>query len=117
MVATTGCAGRWMAVTDPVAKLARDAYPRDYRVVLRHDSAVVLLDAVVRNDGVVEVPIGETRRERAGPPRGVALADVVRLELWQSGGERVSGGVALGLVAGVIAFIAILAAALTGGGS
>jgi len=111
-----GCAGRWMRVGELNAEL-RDRYPRDYRVTFRGDSAVVLLDAVARNDSLVEVPSDETGRARPGPPRAVALADVVRLETWQQGGERVAGGVSLGLVAALVAAIAIIATSLGGGGS
>ena len=116
LLGAAGCAGRWMRVGEPNIVL-RDRYPRDFRVTLRNDSVIVLREAVARNDSLVEVPSGATGRARVGSSRAVALADVERLDLWQEGGERVAGGVAVGLMGGVIALIAILAASLGGGGS
>lgn len=76
LLLATGCAGRWLAVPEPSRMQPSKPGPRrDYRVVLRSDSVVMLLDAVVRDDSIVELPSGEPGLERAGPPRGVALAD------------------------------------------
>lgn len=85
--------------------------------MLRNDSTLVLLDAVVRNDSIVEVPPEQTNIARAGPPRAVALADAVEVELWQSPGERVAGGVGLSIVAGLLLVFYAIARALSGPGS
>lgn len=118
LLAAAGCAGRWMTVPEP-GRIRQPAVGprRDYRVVLRNDSIVVLLDAVVRDDSIVELPSGQTSLERAGPPRGVALADVAQVELWQPGSERVVGGVTVTVVA-VLAVVGYLFfRSLTGPGS
>ena len=101
-----GCAGHWMEVTEPGGSAIRDQYPRDFRVVLRNDSVVTLRDAIVRNDSLVETG--------GGAPRGVALADVVRLEQWQSRGERMTGWAALALVGSLIVSILLIARAVGG---
>ena len=103
LVAAAGCAGRWLSVDQPILPLPNRP-PRDYRVVLRNDSVLVLHDAMVRNDSLVEVA-----RPAA---RGVDLADVVRVESWQPGGERITGGVALGIVAVVAALITAIGLAV-----
>ena len=103
-----GCAGRWLTLGEPVARQARDRHPRDYRVVLRGDSMVLMHDAVVRDDSLVEV---------GGGSHAVALADVQRVDLWQSGGERVTGVVGLGLVAGLFGLIWAVGRAVGGSGS
>ncbi|HYL21613.1 MAG TPA: hypothetical protein VEU74_07615 [Gemmatimonadales bacterium] len=110
LLATTGCAGRWMAVPEPGSIRQPAVGPRrDYRAVLRTDSTVVLLDAVVRDDSVVELPSDQTSVQRSHPPRAIALADVVHLEQWQPGGERVAGGTALALVGGLAALLVLIA--------
>jgi len=103
-----GCAGRWLTAGEPMARLERDRYPKDYRVVLRGDSVIVMHGAAFRDDSLVEV---------AGGSRAVALADVQRLDLWQSGGERVTGAVVLGLLAGLIGLIWAIGRAVGGSGS
>jgi hypothetical protein len=72
--------------------------------VLRNNSVLVLHDAVVRNDSLVEVAGPETR--------GVDLAEVIQVESWQPGGERITGGVALGIVVGVVALLTALGLAV-----
>lgn len=65
---------------------------------------VVLHDAVIRNDSLVELPRDPSDRNapHAEPPlRGVDLADVVRIEQWQSRGERITGGAVLIVLAGL----------------
>lgn len=89
--------------------MLRDPYPRDYRAVLRNDSVVVLRGAIARNDSVVEVSTAPTSGESPSPARGVAMADVVRLEQWQQGGERVVGGTLLAVVTGSVALLVWLA--------
>ncbi len=69
---------------------------------------MVLHDALVRNDSLVE----RSREQNSGataPPRGVDLLDVVRLEEWQSGGERDAGLVTVGLVTAGVGFLVLLA--------
>lgn len=110
LLAATGCAGRWMAVPQPSRMGPTTVGPgRDYRVVLRNDSTVVLRNAVVRHDSIVELPSGQTNRQRAGPARAVALAEAAHVEFWQSQGERVGGGISLTLVGALAAFITVLA--------
>jgi hypothetical protein len=121
VIAASGCvacAGRWMEVGEPGRIRPSAAGPRrDYRVLLRNDSTVLLLDAVVRNDSIAELPAEQASLKRVAPPRAVALDDVVTLEQWQPAGERIAGGTGLAIlaiVAGVLTFAAI---ALSGGGS
>jgi hypothetical protein len=118
LLAAAGCAGRWMTVPEP-GRLPQDIVGprRDYRAVLRNDSMVVLLDAVVRGDSIVELPKGQTRLERAGLPRAVALADVAQVELWQPGSERVAGGAALAVLAILAAIGYLIVRAVGGSGS
>ena len=102
LLAAAGCAGRWLSVEQPIRPLpTRPA--RDYRVVLRNDSVLVLHNAVVRNDSLVEVVRGEPEATSPGT-RGVDLADAAQVETWQPRGERIAGGVSLGIVAGILAF-------------
>lgn len=91
LLATAGCAGRWLSVDQPILPLPTRP-PRDYRVVLRNDSVLVLHDAVVRNDSLVEVARGEPSQAKPPALRGVDLGDVLRVEAWQPGGERIAGG-------------------------
>lgn len=81
-------------------------------MVLRNDSVLVLHNAVVRNDSLVEVVLGEPGQATSPAPRGVDLADVVRVESWQPGGERITGGVVLGIVAVVGALIGAIGLAV-----
>ncbi len=106
LLAATGCAGRWMELPQPI-RPARHPVPVSYRVVLLNDSVVVLHDALIRNDSIVEVP--DSGPERFRPPRAVALADAAVVEQWQPRGERITGGVAVSIVGAVVAFIALLA--------
>ena len=108
LLAAAGCAGRWLSVEQPIRPLPTRP-PRDYRVVLRNDSVVVLHNAVVRNDSLVEVVRGETDQATSLATRGVDLLDIVRLEAWQSGGERDAGLVTLGLVTAGVGFLVLLA--------
>ena len=94
-----GCAGRWLEVMEPGGSATRDQYPRDFRVVLRNDSVVTLRDAIVRNDSLVELPSEASAGQAEPGPRGVALSDVVRIDQWQPRGERITGGVVLGVLA------------------
>jgi hypothetical protein len=73
-------------------------------VVLRNDSVLVLHNAVVRNDSLVEVVRGEPDQATSPARRGVDLADAAQVETWQPRGERIGGGIALGVVAGILAF-------------
>ena len=98
LAAATGCGGRWLSVEQPILPLPTRP-PRDYRVVLRNDSVLVLHDAVVRNDSLVEVARGEPSQTERPVLRGVDLADVVQVEAWQPGGERIAGGVIVTLLA------------------
>jgi len=104
-----GWAGHWVEVTEPGGSVIRDEYPRDFRVVLQNDSVVTLRDAIVRDDSLVETG--------GGAPCGVALADVVRLEQWQSRGERVTGGVALALFGSLALLLWLVGRAVSGSGS
>jgi hypothetical protein len=99
LLAATGCAGRWMAVNEPSRIRPTTVGPgRDYRVVLRNDSTVVLRNAGLHNDSLVEVPSG----------RAVALVDAAHVEFWQSKGERVAGGITLTLVGALVGFITFI---------
>lgn len=111
LAAATGCGGRWLSVDQPILPLPTRP-PRDYRVVLRNDSVLVLHNAVVRNDSLVEVTRGEPSQPERPATRGVDLADVVQVEAWQPGGERATGGVALGIVAVVLAFLTAIGLAV-----
>ena len=111
LLAAAGCAGRWLRVDQPILPLPTRP-PRDYRVVLRNDSVLVLRDAVVRNDSLVEVARGEPSQREGPTLRGVDLGDVMQAEAWQPGGERVTGGVALGFVAVVLAFFTAIGLAV-----
>lgn len=102
LLAATSCGGRWVALNDPSHLRPATGPRRDFRVVLRNDSSVILLDAIVRNDSIVELPNGQTALVRAGAVRSVALADADRVELWQPAGERVAGGLGLGVVAALL---------------
>ena len=115
LLVAAGCGGRWMSVEQPIRPLPTRP-PRDYRVVLRNDSVVVLHNAVVRNDSLVEVVRGEGEPDQATSPatRGVDLADAAQVETWQPRGERIGGGVALGVVAGFLAFIVAVGLAVAG---
>ncbi len=73
--------------------------PRDYRVVLKTDSVVVLHNAVVRDDSLVELASDPNAVQAEPGPRGVALSDVVRIDQWQPRGERITGGVVLSVLA------------------
>ncbi len=117
LLAATGCGGRWLALSDPTRIQPSALGPRrDYRVVLRNDSTVVLFDAVVRNDSIVEVSENGAVPEHPGPLRAVALADAVCVELWQPAGERIAGGVGLIIVAGLLALFWAIGRALGGSG-
>jgi len=111
LVAATGCAGRWLSVDQPILPLPNRP-PRDYRVVLRNDSVLVLRNAVVRNDSLVEVARGEPGQAARPATRGVDLADVGQVEAWQPGGERITGGVALGILAVVGAVLTAIGLAI-----
>lgn len=113
LLAATGCAGRWMALPEPI-RPARRPVPLSYRVVLLNDSVVVLHDALIRNDSIVEVP--DTSLERTSAPRTVALADAAVVEQWQPGGERIAGGISLTIVGGLLLFFYLLGRAVAGGG-
>lgn len=104
LLALAGCTGRWLEVSES-RSLPRDRTAHDYRIMLRNDSVVVLHDAISRNDSLVEVS-GAT-------PRAVALGDIAHLESWQPGGERVTGGIALTIVAGLLGFIYVIAHAVS----
>ena len=99
LIAATGCAGRWMGVEQQPIHPSPTRQPRDYRVVLRTDSVVVLHNAVVRDDSLVELPSEASAGQAEPGPRGVALSDVVRMDQWQPKGERITGGVVLGVLA------------------
>ena len=114
-LAATGCAGRWMAVNEPL-RPARRPVALSYRVVLLNDSVVILHDALIRNDGIVEVPGEEATRAGARPPRAVALADAARVERWQPGGQRIAGGVGLSVVGGLLLFFYLVGRAVGAGG-
>ena len=111
-----GCAGRWLAVTDPNRQL-QDPYPRDYRVALANDSVVVLHRARLRHDSVVEISGAQTQRDSSASPRAVALFEIRHLELWQSRGERITGGVGLALAVGILGLVWAISRSLGGGGS
>jgi hypothetical protein len=111
LLAGASCAGRWLSVDQPIRPLPNRP-PRDYRVVLRNDSVLVLRDAVVRNDSLVEVARGELSQATSPATRGVDLADAVQVEAWQPGGERIGGGVALGIVAAVVALLTAIGLAV-----
>lgn len=114
LLTATGCAGRWMELPEPI-RPARRPVPLSYRVVLLNDSVVVLHDALIRNDSIVEAP--DTSPARIGAPRAVALADAAVVEQWQPGGERIAGGVTLSIVAGLLVFAYVAFHGLGGPGS
>jgi hypothetical protein len=114
LLTATGCAGRWMELPEPI-RPARRPVPLSYRVVLLKDSVVVLHDALIRNDSIVEVP--DSGPERTGAPRAVALADAAVVEQWQPGGERITGGITLTIVGGLLLFFYLLSRAVGGPGS
>ena len=111
-----GCAGRWLAVKDLNGQL-RDPYPRDYRVALANASVVIFHKARMRNDSLVEMSSEQPQRDSSAPPRAVALFDIRQLELWQSGGERVTGSLGLALVTGSFVLLWAISRAVGGGGS
>ena len=113
LLTVTGCAGRWMELPEPIRPVRRPV-PLSYRLVLLNDSVVVLHEALIRNDSIVEVP--DTSPERTDAPRAVALADAAVVEQWQPGGERIAGGISLTIVGGLRLFFYLLGRAIGGGG-
>lgn len=114
LVAATGCAGRWLSVDQPI-RPSPTRPPRDYRVVLRNDSVLILHSAVFRDDSLVEL----RQRNDSGvqPSRGVDMLDVVRVEAWSPGAERTAGGVIVTLLAGLLTVAYLLLRGLGGPGS
>jgi hypothetical protein len=102
-LATSGCTGVWMGQRRPAQQALADRYPRDVRVTLIDDNIVVLQRAVIQGDSLVESANGDS----ATPSTAVALADIQRLEVWQSGGERTAGAVILGTL-GTVAMLVYL---------
>ncbi|HYL56314.1 MAG TPA: hypothetical protein VEU73_12150 [Gemmatimonadales bacterium] len=115
LLAAAGCAGRWMSVDQPIRPLPTPP-PRDYRVVLRNDSILILHDAVLRNDSLVELP-RQPNDSGVQPSCGVDMLDVVRVEVWQSRGERMTGTIVLGTLAVLAASAWWIFHSLSGPGS
>ncbi len=78
---------------------------------------VVLHNAVVRDDSLVELPSGPNSGQAEPGLRGVELAYVVRIEQWQPRGERITGGVVLAVLAILGTVVYIVLRGLSGPGS